>query len=647
MSWLRRRLRALVASLRRAHAADPRRFRAQAGLALLLFALVLHLLTAPYPWRHGVGERLAEGKPLRPLDWVRTYGWWASAGNALLVAALLASLRRWLGPAEPPPHPALATPGRAPAWFWVAVAAATATSAALAWPRLDFGWAPDEEATVVRYIDGSYERRERGLAFESVTWEDTFWNARTPNNHVPLSVLSRLSLALWRSAADPPLEFASERAVRMPAFLAGVASVGMTALFLRRLGLVAAGAAAAWLLALHPWHMRYASEARGYALLLLLIPVTWLALLAALERGTWRRWILYGLSQSLLLWSHAGVVWELAVTNAAALAALFWLHRHTPRLREQAARFAVTSALSAGVYLQLMLPGLVQIAAYLRQWQGDTRGFGDKVLWDALAHLGAGVAWRHKRGEAYLELAEAAVGSPILFATAAAATVALLLAGAARLARSGGVRALLVPVLLLPGPLVYAAAWLRHDRFYPFYLVFALPGLAALVAAGVTWPPEALRSPRARSAAGAALVTAYLLLFGWLGSATRAALRAGAIDPTRDSVLVTRGSLNPFTRKSRRILTAHVYRPAQYYDPLGHDVRHVEALQKLMVRADERGVPLFVNQARSGLAARRLPALVRFVARDDLFETVAIFPGWEPENERIVRRYRGRARSRR
>jgi hypothetical protein len=643
MRSLAARAQALIAALRRSHATDPRLFRARAALGLLLFALVLWLIESPHPWNHGVGERLAERKPVRPTDWVTTWGWPTGAANALLLAGLILGARRWLGPADVPARPELAPPGRAPAWFALATAAAMATSAVLAWPRLGFSWAPDEESTVVRYVDGAYRRSEPGpVKFVPVPWERTFWDARTPNNHVPLSIASRLSLAAWRSAADPKLDFASERAVRLPAWLAGIASIAATAMFLRRLDLAAAGAVAAWTLALHPWHLRYASEARGYAFLLLLVPVTWTCLVAALHRGSWPRWLAYGLAQTLLLWSHAGVVWQLVATHAVAIAALWRAHRGTPALREQALRFAVVTALSAGVYAQLMLPNLVQIAAYLQEWQGDTRNFASKVLPNALAHLAAGVTWEVKRGEAYVELADTARAAPAAFRAAASLAVALLAAGALRLLLARGLRALLVPALLLPGPLCMAAAWLRHDRFYPFYLVFTLPALASLVSAGVTWPAAVARSPRLRPALAIAAASVWLVAFGWLGAASRTGLRAASLNPTRESVLATRPTLDPFARTNARVITVAVYRAAAYYDPLGHPVARVDLLQRLLDRADQRGVPLYVNEGRRGLAAKREPELAALVDRDDLFETVASFPGREPEDERIVRRYRGR-----
>jgi hypothetical protein len=174
------------------------------------------------------------------------------------------------------------------------------------------------------------------------------------------------------------------------------------------------------------------------------------------------------------------------VTNAVAALGVWRLHARTPRLRELAARLGVTGALAAGAYLQLILPGLVQIlaSAPVAGRHARLRRPGAR---DALA------TWRHRRVLApearrgLPGLADVAGAAPVPFAVTLALLVAALAAGAVRLARCLRAAALLLPALL-PGPLVYASAWLRHDRFYRFCLVLALPGLAVLVAAGLTWP---------------------------------------------------------------------------------------------------------------------------------------------------------------
>jgi hypothetical protein len=53
----------------------------------------------------------------------------------------------------------------------------------------------------------------------------------------------------------------------------------------------------AWLLAVHPWFLRYASEARGYSVLLLMVPVILLVWLRATRENRWRWWLAFGASQ--------------------------------------------------------------------------------------------------------------------------------------------------------------------------------------------------------------------------------------------------------------------------------------------------------------------------------------------------------------
>ena len=64
-----------------------------------------------------------------------------------------------------------------------------------------------------------------------------------------------------------------EWVVRIPAWLGGVGAVCMLGVLLRRVISPLAGVLAAWLFALHPWHIRFASEARGYSLMLCIIPI--------------------------------------------------------------------------------------------------------------------------------------------------------------------------------------------------------------------------------------------------------------------------------------------------------------------------------------------------------------------------------------
>jgi mannosyltransferase len=132
--------------------------------------------------------------------------------------------------------------------------------------------------------------------------------------------------------------------IRVPALVAGVATLpAVYALGVRTVGRLPA-LLGAGLLALSPFAVFYSAEARAYSLATLFVVLSALALLAALERGGWMRWGLFALAAWAALFSHytaifalaAEVIWaawarrdrarELALAcGAAALALLPWL----------------------------------------------------------------------------------------------------------------------------------------------------------------------------------------------------------------------------------------------------------------------------------------------------------------------------------
>jgi hypothetical protein len=621
------------------------RERAVVGvLGLVLLGLALYLVVGDDPWTGGVAKRLSRDQNVRAIDYARTYRWWIAGANALVVVGLLLTRRRWLGPAQVAESGALAPPARrARAWFCLGVAAAMVAGGVLAWPRLGQSFWDDEEYTVRRSVDGFYRPNVTGeMAFEEVAWRDTFLYTLTyPNNHVPFSIAARLSLGAWRALTRPSLRLAHEPSVRFPAFVAGMAAIGAMALFLRRIGYALPGLFAAWLLALHPWHLRYTSEARGYSLLLLLIPLLLLALVNALQRGTWGRWTLFGVAQVLLLWVYPGGIAILAVVNAVALCEVVRLYRRSPALREQASRWLVTSLVSAGAWAQLMLPNLL---IFLRHMDWAEKDVTPRFVVDTVSHLFVGAAWSYGRlGEHYAELSDVAHTSPGLLWAAVAVTLLLMALGALRLLAAGGVRARLVAALLLPAPLTMLGTWLQSALAHPWYFIFALPSAVVFVAVGLEAAFARLRPARAAPAAAAAMAL-YLAGYAWISQAPREALRAGSLQPEREAVLRTRPSLDPFDPRHEKIITVSWSRAPSFYDPWVHIVESADELEALLAEAHASGRPLYVNYGRPHLARGRAPELVAMAEREDLFEPIATFYGFEPRGHMLVYRYRGGGR---
>jgi Dolichyl-phosphate-mannose-protein mannosyltransferase len=127
----------------------------------------------------------------------------------------------------------------------------------------------------------------------------------------------------------PPLQYlvgwaaaggaATEGALRAPFVAAGVAGVVVVALLGRRLVGPSTGLLAAGLLAVSPFHVELSQLARPYALLVLVVGLSWLALFRALERGGVADWLAFSAAAALAFYTH--YLGGLVVLVQAAVAA--------------------------------------------------------------------------------------------------------------------------------------------------------------------------------------------------------------------------------------------------------------------------------------------------------------------------------------
>ena len=101
--------------------------------------------------------------------------------------------------------------------------------------------------------------------------------------------------------------------------MGGIGAVCTLAILLRRCVSPLAGVLAAWLLALHPWHLRFAAEARGYSLMLCIIPILLYFWVRAIRENRWRWWLLHSASQFALVYCYPGSLYVLIVLNGATV----------------------------------------------------------------------------------------------------------------------------------------------------------------------------------------------------------------------------------------------------------------------------------------------------------------------------------------
>ena len=109
--------------------------------------------------------------------------------------------------------------------------------------------------------------------------------------------------------------------LRVPSLLAGLASVPLTYLLGKRLVGATAGFVGAALVALSPFQIFYATEARAYELVMFFCLLATLALLRAVDTGRWQWWAGYGLSAAAALYTHYNAVFVLAFVFAWAFVA--------------------------------------------------------------------------------------------------------------------------------------------------------------------------------------------------------------------------------------------------------------------------------------------------------------------------------------
>lgn len=628
-------------------------------LGLLLVGCVVNLNLSPDPGEDGIAARLATGKKPAVKHYVATYNWYMAAANAVLLTGLLAAIPLWLRPTvsfdekQDVTSSAATVVTRPDLLTWGLLAASVGALLFFTVPRMDHSLWGDEEYTFRRNIYGEHFRKDAKdyaspLELKRVGWLDTVYGYKKPNNHILQTILSRASHELWLAnlpADAQDRERIGEWALRLPSLLAALATLPALVVLGALVGRTRAGAMAAVLLSVHPWFQRYASEARGYALVMFFTVVLAGLLLLALRKGKWRWWMLYGAAQFLLMWCYVGAVFVPLALNLFALAWLIWRRRSQPAwFRSNAPRWLVVNLLSSMCFFQMMLPCLPMLHDYLR----DEPMVPEKMDWvwfqDLVGYLLGGMDGQNAWGNApaYQSWEGLAHSEPVLFAVAVAGTAGLTLLGlavAGRWGKGGG----LAPWLILTWAVAPLAMGIVHGQvtqhyYYTWYLIFALPGYAFIWALGVEKLAGTLGAMTRWPAplnAGLALAVALVLILPALMNRLLSQQRY-SVEPLEESVDLMRGAGAKFPYDRGDTLTAGFVMPSRAYDPAYIEVENAAELSAVAAYAQANGKTLYVAFGALGLAEARLPDIMDALRDESKYREVASLPGTWPFVSRQV-----------
>ncbi|GAB4176854.1 MAG: hypothetical protein Fur0032_16930 [Terrimicrobiaceae bacterium] len=589
------------------------------GLAIVI---VMILSLARKPW-----DLPAPGSlPYYPLNYLAVYGWWTAAFNVVLLFTLGALAPFWTQPASGQSPWLL----RVPIGRGVVLATLMAMAVLLfnAWPRMSQSLWDDEENSVRRLIAGQYkEQKDGSWKFRPAKWSAALWNYRRPTNHHLQTLASKALHEAWRTVARPVAQPFSETIIRLPSLLAGLLVLPAVAALMWQLGFPRAGALCAWLLALHPWFLRYASEARGYMLAILFSIFATIALIRAIDSGKWRWWALFAISWLAMLYANPGTITVMMLLNLCAPVAL-WFRCKPGTRATQIWRWMVSGCLAGMVFLQLMIPCVPQVVDFLKDVMGGTL----TARWHAslLAHFLSGLTWNicDTPTPAHPELRWLVESSPLVAKLLIGAALLLAAAGWVRLfvrQPAGWITAI---VWALAPFAVYLVARSRGAYLYEWYLVFALPGAVACLAMGADGLARTfLRKARPLDTV---FIVAMVTVFFLATSPARRALRSRPLECLREAAEIARDGHSMWHPASNQILIATAAVDLESYEPRVQPIHDVNHLNELIQSTWTSGKKLVVVMGNPWSLGAHDPQLATALADLDLFEELKTLPGFDP-----------------
>ena len=281
--------------------------------------------------------------------------------------------------------------------------------------------------------------------------------------------------------------------------------------------------------------------------------------------------------------------------------------------------------------VQLMLPLVPQLQSYLQTEEARVP-IGLPWIVSAATHFLSGVPWSKSNlpNSPYLEMMPYAMSHPIFFAGILIGISGLIVLGyAAMFRRAWPEGPIIAATLLVPGFLGFAVAKLLQQS-----LIRVVSDLS------LAWPYRRSSGRSRQSLArwlakkskqgwttmlpGLALVFSY----GIFSQPFRSWFCTYPMEPVKEAVLATRGTLDPNDPRQSDLLTGVLLSLDDYYDPHAKLINTPEDFMDLLRTADEQGKPLYVMVPHPWAAAFKVPRLWRLFNESGLFTDYVYFEAW-------------------
>lgn len=577
-------------------------------------------------------------------DYVKTWAWWAALINLPILVFFALSARFWI-PEKTELLFQVAHAHSLPRWCWTFLIAATLFLAVTGIPRMNFSLNHDERYTARRSIVGQYKQKDDGEFYlRDASFRDALYRYKKPNNHIFNSLTAKLlwhTSRIFRSKNSRDFE---DWILRIPAFLGGLAGVFFLGLLLARQVSPFAGILAAWLLAIHPWYLRYTTETRGYAIAMGFLPLLLLCWERALNTHRWRWWFAFAATQFCLLYSFPGSLYVLIILNLLTAIYLIKTQVFSGKNYQQLARWFTVNSIAGITTIQLILPLVPQYQLYLttEEAQGD---LNRDWLINSAAYFFNGIPWNKSFSPevSYIALQKIAAASPFLYNLCLWGGAALFLLGLFYFLRSNSLNRIIAATLILPAIIATGISKLNGQFMFEWYNIYLLPGIVACIALGGDFLLRILNQNKNSLQHMTALpgIVALTILgpYFYLTQPSRIWHLTHPIEAAKEVVLQARKTLNPYAPGQNNILTASLRLEPDVYDPRCRKLGSADELLALMQRADAENKPLYVYVGNPWSAAFGDPKLWRLYYEYGLFDDYHIYRSIEPIFDFIVAKY--------